>query len=156
MMSKKDLWRQVQERSEANTTHLTNGTEAVRTIMDGYRSGNLEEDEYERLLFALHRAFFAEANEGSKFFFFFFFFFFEENEQQSFFNRSPIIPTQTNSIAAQSYSPCCALKKRYNASGRLGPLRQAFILFNHVSGYTAGFGRFWMSARRLKSVYSVV
>jgi hypothetical protein len=38
----------------------------------------------------------------------------------------------------------------------IGPLRQAFILFNHVSGYTAGFGRFWMSARRLKSVYSVV
>jgi hypothetical protein len=28
----------------------------------------------------------------------------------------------------------------------LGPLRQAFILFNHVSGYTAGFGRFWMSS----------
>jgi uncharacterized membrane protein len=73
MMSKKDLWRQVQERSEANTTHLTNGSEAVRTIMDGYRSGNLEEDEYERILFTLHRAFFAEANEGSKFFFFFFF-----------------------------------------------------------------------------------
>jgi hypothetical protein len=31
----------------------------------------------------------------------------------------------------------------------LGPLRQAFILFNHVSGYTAGFDRFWMSTRRL-------
>jgi hypothetical protein len=27
--------------------------------------------------------------------------------------------------------------------------------FNHVSGYTAGFGRFWMSARRLESVYSL-
>jgi hypothetical protein len=37
----------------------------------------------------------------------------------------------------------------------MGPLRQAFILFTHVSGYTAGFGRFWMSARRLEFVYSL-
>jgi hypothetical protein len=37
--------------------------------------------------------------------------------------------------------------------GVLGPLKQAFILFFHVSGYTAGFGRFQMSAPRLEHVY---
>jgi hypothetical protein len=41
----------------------------------------------------------------------------------------------------------------HNGSGtsqiQIGPLRQAFILFIYVSGYTAGFGRFWMSAEKL-------
>jgi hypothetical protein len=41
----------------------------------------------------------------------------------------------------------------HNGSGtsqiQIGPLRQAFILFIYVSAYTAGFGRFWMSAEKL-------
>jgi hypothetical protein len=35
----------------------------------------------------------------------------------------------------------------------LGPLRQTFIFFSYVSGYTAGFGQNWMSAVRLEPVY---
>jgi hypothetical protein len=35
----------------------------------------------------------------------------------------------------------------------VGPLRQAFIFFFYVSGYTAGFGQNWMSALRLEPVF---